>query len=140
MANVERGYSLGAHHEGESRQLDAPILRLDLARELEDLRGTRGWRRGHASKTLVKHPDLRVVLIALKAGASLGEHHTASRISIQVLEGRARLQLPDEVVELSARALLTLAPSVPHDLEAIEPSVLLLTIAGPAAEKGREWS
>lgn len=76
------------------------------------MRGTRGWQEsGHASKTLVKHSDLRVVLIALKAGASLGEHRTGSRISIRALEGRVRLKLPSEVVELPAGTLLALGPS-----------------------------
>lgn len=133
MPKVEEGYSLKDHSEGQSRQLDAPILRLELAKELADLKRGQTWQlTGHSAKTLVKHADLRVVLIALKSGASLGEHRTSGRISIQTLKGRVRLQLPSEAVDLPADALLVLAPSIPHDVEAMELSVVLLTIAFPA--------
>jgi len=132
MPKLEEGYSLEDHTEGASRQLDAPMLRLDLAKEFDELKQGDAWRvGGHTAKTLVKHADLRVVLIALKAGSSLGEHHTGASLSLQTLEGRVRLKLSTEVVELPRGGLLALGSAIPHDVEALEESLVLLTIAWP---------
>ena len=107
-----------------------------LPKELDQLRKEHAWvDGGHSAKTLVKHPDMRVVLIALKRGASMGEHKTIGRVSVQTLEGRVQLKLPGEVVDLPKGGLLALEPSIPHDVEALEESVLLLTIAWPTAAK-----
>lgn len=134
MERIEKGYSLGQHVEGESRHLGAPLLRLDLAREIEELRQAEPWRTGrHHAKTLVKYPDLRVVLMSLRQGATLGEHKTRGRLSIHTLEGHVLLKLGSQVVDLPAGCLLGLGPSVPHDVEAVEQSVILLTIAWPGA-------
>ncbi len=48
----------------------APLLTLDLKREIEQLRSEGCWQSGHAAKTLAKFPDLRVVLIVIKAGGA----------------------------------------------------------------------
>jgi len=132
---IQEGYSLGDHREGDSRNLDAPIVRLELAKELADLRRSQATQAsGHSAKTLMKYPDLRVVLIALNGGASIGEHQTLGRIAIQTLEGRVRLRLKGEAVELPAGAMVALAPQTPYDVEAVEPSAVLLTIAWPAEQ------
>jgi quercetin dioxygenase-like cupin family protein len=134
MGTIEEGYSLDQHVEGKSRRLDAPMLRLDLAKELEELRQGALFRANdHNAKTLVKHPDLRVILMAFKSGATLSQHHTVGRLTLQTLEGRVRLTLESERIELSEGVLLALGPSISHDLEAVEPSAVLLTIAWPAA-------
>jgi hypothetical protein len=36
---------------------------------------------GPSSKTLVKHPDLRIVLLAMRKKTCMHEHRTAARIS-----------------------------------------------------------
>ena len=132
MDTIEEGYSLEQHVEGQSRRLDALMLRLDLPQELEELRqGAPFQTNGHNGKTLVKHPDLRVVLMAFERGATLRQHRTVGRLTLQILEGRVRLTLGSEQTELSTGMLLALGPSVSHDLEAVEASAVLLTIAWP---------
>ncbi|NOK10376.1 cupin domain-containing protein [Corallococcus exercitus] len=99
---------------------------------MEELRqGAPFGTNGHSAKTLVKYTDLRVVLMAFKSGARLGQHRTVGQLSIQVLEGRVRLVLEREQFELSKGGLFALGSSVPHDVEAIEESAVLLTIAWP---------
>jgi quercetin dioxygenase-like cupin family protein len=132
MSQIEEGYSFDQHVEGQSRRLDALMLRLNLPQELEELRQGAPFRtNGHNGKTLVKHPDLRVVLMAFKSGANLRQHRTVGRLTLQMLEGRVRVTLESEQIELSTGMLFALGPSVSHDLEAVEPSAVLLTIAWP---------
>ncbi|HZU14399.1 MAG TPA: cupin domain-containing protein [Chloroflexota bacterium] len=109
--------------------LAGPVLRFDLRRELDELRTQESYASAKpAGKTLVKEPDLRIVLMALKAGGRLEEHRASGPISIQGIEGRLRLRLPATSIDVGAGELLMLEPGVPHDVEAVEDGVFLLTI------------
>jgi quercetin dioxygenase-like cupin family protein len=111
------------------RAIEAPLLSFDLQTELEQVRQQPSYRNGDpGGRTLVKQPGLRIVLMALRAGGRLQEHHASGPISVQTIEGRLRLSLPDESVELTAGQLLALESGIRHDVEAIEDSVFLLTI------------
>jgi len=83
---------------------------------------------GHNAKTLVKHPDFRVVLIALKEGSRMPEHKTDQCMTIQALEGRLRLHLPNSTLDLARGELLALEQTVLHDIEALTDSVFLLSL------------
>jgi quercetin dioxygenase-like cupin family protein len=119
--------------------LTATVSELELAREIEQLRAEPAWQEfDRNAKTLVKNPELRIVLMTLKPGARLDEHVAAGAISIQVLSGRVRVHLPSESVELPAGELVAVAPAIRHDLEALESSAVLLTIAQPGTESRPE--
>jgi quercetin dioxygenase-like cupin family protein len=70
-------------------------------------------------------------LIALKGGARIPEHKTNGRISVQVLSGHVRLNASGRAFNLFPGSVLSLEECAPHDLEALEESALLLTIAWP---------
>ncbi len=110
-----------------------PSLEFDLSEQIGLLRREDAYRHGRASKTLVKHPDFRIVLTALKAGEHIQEHKAAGRISVQAVTGHIRMHLPDRTVDLPAGRMLVLDREVPHDVEALEESSFLLTIAWPEA-------
>jgi len=101
----------------------------DLAAEADRLKTESTWQtEGHNAKTLVKHPDFRVVLIALKPGGRMNEHKTDQCVTIHVLVGCLRLHLPDKAIDLPTGALLALGQTVLHDVEALQESVLLLSL------------
>lgn len=106
------------------------ILLFDISHEITQLRLEDSWQRGtgRSSKTLVKHPDFRIVLTLMKPGSRMHEHRTGARISIQAVMGRIKLHLPQRTVELSAGQLLALDSEVPHNVEAEEESAFLLTV------------
>ena len=117
--------------------LAEPLLQFDLDHELELLRRESSWDRetGRSSKTLAKCPDFRIVLVCMKAGSHMNDHRAEARISIQTLEGKILLHLPDQNrIELSAGQLMTLDCAVHHDLEALAESAFLLTIAWSKGE------
>ena len=115
-----------------SQPMAAAYLEFDLARELEQLHREPGWSGGQNAKTLVKYDDFRVVLIALKARARLPGHQTKGRISIQTVAGRVTVRAEGRTFDLSVGTLLALDHDLPHDVEALEESAILLTIAWPA--------
>ncbi|HTE85597.1 MAG TPA: hypothetical protein VK821_12780, partial [Dehalococcoidia bacterium] len=124
--------------ERPAERVAAPVMPFDLAAELESLHRERSWTAGERNgKTLVSEPDFRVVLIAMHAGTRLTEHEADARLCMQTVEGHLRIQLPGRVVDLPATHLLALERNVPHEVEAIEDSALLLTLAWPVAGAGR---
>jgi quercetin dioxygenase-like cupin family protein len=129
---------LGACHPGDGIEalnrlpgLADPLLKLDLERELQQLRREDSWQRetGRSSKTLAKYPDFRIVLILMKAGSRMCQHKAEGRVSIQQLHGQVCIYLADRKVNLSAGHLLVLDCGVLHDVEALEESAFLLTIS-----------
>ena len=71
---------------------------------------------------------LRQTLIALLAGHSLSEHESPGEATVQVLHGRVRLTAADDAWE-GRDGDLIVVPQATHALEAIEDSVVLLTVA-----------
>lgn len=86
-----------------------------------------------ASKTLVKTEDLRIVLTVLRRGAKMPEHHADARTSLQILSGAVLLEIEENMREMTTGLLISLDPSRAHAIEALEPSVLLMTMAWPTA-------
>jgi quercetin dioxygenase-like cupin family protein len=116
----------------KERYLSEPCHCFELNKEIESLRSDIGWRRdGHSARTLVKHDDLRVVLIALASGARMGEHAADARVTIQTVAGSVRLWLGERAIALPLGGLLVLDRALTHDVEAIEESAILLTLAWP---------
>lgn len=113
----------------------APSLSFDLGREVRLLQSEQPWQAGHTAKTIVKYPDLRIVLIALQSGARMIQHETSGRISIHALSGHVRVCLPDRTLELPAGSLVALDRDIPHSVEASVDSAFLLTIAWPAVHE-----
>ncbi|HEX7840840.1 MAG TPA: hypothetical protein VF469_25355 [Kofleriaceae bacterium] len=113
----------------------------DLATIEEELRGEDAYARdGHSARTLVREHDLRVVLIAIKAGSRVAAHTVDETVSVQTLTGRLRVQLPrlarqrgDGFVELPIGRLLVLEPGTEHGVEAIGDSAFLITFGWTAS-------
>lgn len=119
------------------RGLAKPVVEFDLPRMIEKVRSEPAFRaEGHSAATIVKYSDLRMVLLALRAKAVMREHRADARISVQTLTGHARLRLPGHVVDMPAGRGVALERGLPHDVEAVEESALLLTLSW-APERGR---
>lgn len=101
----------------------------DLAAVEHEMRREDAYlREGHTARTLVREPDLRIVLVVMKAGARMAEHRAGETVSVHALSGHVRLRLPDKTVELPFGRLLVLEKGLRHDVEAIEESAFLLTL------------
>jgi quercetin dioxygenase-like cupin family protein len=79
--------------------------------------------------SLVKDYGLNVMLMALKRGARLHEHHTKGPLTVQVLSGAVRFVAAGTPNEVAAGTIFALDREVPHSVDALEDSVLLMTVA-----------
>lgn len=135
-AAFEASVSLSATRP--SRPLADPVLKFDFEAEAARLRREGPWlQHGRNAVTLVKHPDLRVVFMLMKAGTCMQQHQTTGRISVHTLSGHVRLHLEGRIEDLPAGQLLALEHDIPHDVEAVDESAVLLTIAWPGDAAGR---
>lgn len=74
---------------------------------------------------------LRQTVLALTAGSSQDEHENPGEATVQVLRGRIRLTAGKSVWEGRSGDLL-IVPDARHALEAVEDSVILLTVSKTA--------
>jgi hypothetical protein len=79
------------HRRPHTPPMMRPFLEFDLTSEVNRLHTESTWNTGQNARTLIKYDDLRVVLMALKAGAHIPEHKANGRIFVQVLSGHIRL-------------------------------------------------
>ena len=99
----------------------------------EQLQAARAASSGRAAVTVFggQQHDLRQTLVALAEGRALGEHDSPGEATLQVLQGRVRLQAGDDAWEGGAGDYLHIPPQR-HDLQAVTDAVVLLTVASRA--------
>ena len=104
-----------------------PVIEVDVLGTLDEMQ--RELKSGHAARTLAKHGALRLLLIALKANGSVPEHKADGRVSIHALRGHVRVRATSGTFDLPAGRLITLEPGERHNVEAVDDSGVLVTIA-----------
>ena len=115
--------STSISHLNRLPELAISISQFDLRQEIRLLRKEESWQRGigRSSRTLVKQQDFRIVLVLMKAKTRLTEHRANARISIQTIQGRIRVHVPNQSkVELTVAGLLALDSAIPYDIEALK--------------------
>jgi quercetin dioxygenase-like cupin family protein len=122
-------------HEAHRRPHTPPkadlYMEFDIPAEIHRLQAETTWNTGQNARTLIKYDDFRVVLIALAAKARMHEHKAEGRISVHVLSGHIQLRASGRTFSLRPGGLLAIDHGVPHEVEALEESAFLLTIAWP---------
>jgi quercetin dioxygenase-like cupin family protein len=114
-----------------ARELTGAAMQFDMATELATLKQEPSWQRGDRNaRTLVDTGGFRLVLTALKMGARLREHHTPGWVSIYTTTGHLIVRTAGRDVDLHTNDVLVLATDEPHEVEALEDSSFLLTVAG----------
>jgi quercetin dioxygenase-like cupin family protein len=107
-------------------------LTFDLEAVTQELRGEPSYaREGQTARTLIRSSDLRVVLVALRAGKTISEHHANATASVHVLTGNVRMRVAEHGSELHAGQLFALARGLAHELHAHTDSTFLLTLGWP---------
>jgi quercetin dioxygenase-like cupin family protein len=107
-----------------------PEHRIDLAAALDALRGEHHESSDrHRQITVFHQGPLRIVLFSFDTGAGLPSHRAPGVVVIHTLRGRITVKTLNESYELATGQLVIFDPEVVHDVTAVEPSDMLLTIA-----------
>ena len=114
------------------KRVGQPVLLYDLDAEINALRRERAYQlHGHNAKTLVKRDHFRIVVTALARGTIMPAHADGESEVVQCLRGAVRVRLNGRVVDLTSGTMITIAPGVRRELEAVEGCALLLTFGWP---------
>ena len=112
------------------RRFAAPVVAFSLNDAVAELRRERGGgQHGHRQKALYRHGPTTVALFDFDEGAALTEHAADGAVVIQALNGRLEVRADGRTHRLDAGALLAMAPGVPHEVRALQPSSMLLTVS-----------
>jgi quercetin dioxygenase-like cupin family protein len=71
----------------------------------------------------------RAIVIRLAPGQELGDHQVRERAWLTVVEGEARIEAGDEVVEARPGTLLTFEPSERHSVESEHGAQIILILS-----------
>ncbi len=116
----------------EPRPMMEQLLVFDLLGEIDQLKAEPEWEDGDRnSRMLAKDVDFRVLLTALKPGATIQEKDGDSRVSVQVIEGTVAARMRAATTEVTAGQLAAIDAGTPWTIEALDESVVLLTLAWP---------
>jgi quercetin dioxygenase-like cupin family protein len=106
------------------------FVSIRIAEEIAKLRAKLDSASGdREAVSLVKDYGLNVMLMVLKQGARIHEHHTKGPLTVQVIAGLVRIVAANSPNEIATGGILALDREIPHSVEAVEESVLLLTTA-----------
>jgi uncharacterized protein (DUF2249 family)/quercetin dioxygenase-like cupin family protein len=81
---------------------------------------------------LANEPDMRLLLLCMRAGQRVPEHSAAGSITVQSVTGRATFYDGEEACEMFAGSLVRLEAGRPHRVEAHTDSALLVTMIKPS--------
>jgi quercetin dioxygenase-like cupin family protein len=90
---------------------------------------------GHRQMALFRHGPATVAIYHFEEGAYLKDHSVDGPVILHTLTGRLTVKTDQAEHELSAGAMLALAPGVRHDVSAHEDARMLLTVCleGPGS-------
>ena len=79
-------------------------------------------------KVLVNEPEMRIVLLCLRAGQQVPEHQTNGPVNVQVVRGQVTFYDGPDPCEMSAGMLVRVEANRPHRVVAHQDSALLVTL------------
>jgi quercetin dioxygenase-like cupin family protein len=86
-------------------------------------------------RVLFTSPECRAVVIDLRGGEELGDHHVRERAVVEVVSGRVSVESSGETVDCETGTLLTFDPGERHAVRALADARLLLLLAPRPAAK-----
>jgi len=114
--------------EGD-RAMDATLVTIALPSFIKRIKQEPTWKDSDRNAiTVFKTNGMRLVLIALHAGAEMKTHTADGIISVQVIDGRMKFNADNRSVELNTGQMLALHKRIPHSVLAIDETIFLLTL------------
>ncbi len=80
-------------------------------------------------EALNENSSNKEIRICMPKGAIIDKHKAPGAISVQVLEGKIIFEVENEKIEMSKGALISLEAQVLHRLDALENSVIRLSLS-----------
>ncbi len=90
------------------------------------------------SRTLARTAGANMTLFGFAAGQSLSSHSSPMNAWVQILDGQMEIQVGEETFRVGQEELIHLPAGVPHALEALEATRMLLFMADADPDSPQE--
>lgn len=112
--------------EGD-RVLDAPYVFVDTAGYIEQIKDEKQWAKTDRNAiTVFKSTAMTAVLSALKPNAEVVDNTVEGWMTIEILEGIAKISTPDGDVEARQHQMMFFHPNIKHSITAMSDVILLI--------------
>ncbi len=124
---IKRNEATRNRPEGD-RVLDAPYVFADLAAFVEQVKDEETWGKSDRNAiTVFKTDNMTIVVTVLKEGAAIKDNTVNGFLTLQVMEGITRITSLEGDADMKENQLIAFHPGIPHSIEAMTDTVLLLT-------------
>jgi hypothetical protein len=118
------------------RLMSQSLVTVKLSRLVDNLkRNLQESENNLNSIVLLNRQDKKIVLMALNEAVEVESVQADHSVTIQLIEGKALVQLKKQLVVMKRGQLLKVSEKIPYRLTAMEEAVLMLTIASRQDEK-----
>ncbi len=129
---MENAHTTTGTERRPKHALNGNDLVFNLTDEIDALQQDLSRSSGHRSaKTLSKTRGLRLTLVVLEANATMAPEASAGGASLQVLDGRLRVQTQGQIHEVGPGQVAVLAENLHEPIQAGERTAFLVTVAWP---------
>lgn len=105
------------------------ISELNLSELVSSLKSSEKWlQKEVVTLPIFKSQGMNIILLGMKANAELKTHTAKGVISLQVLIGEVVFAASGKSTTISKDKMITLAAGIPHSLQALPESFLILTL------------
>lgn len=112
-----------------STRLPGPVVSLDFPELARALRAEpHPAKGGHRQAGLIHRGPLRLLLFTFEPGGRLPQHQAPGHVVIHCLDGELQVEAAASHHRLGAGEAIALDPEVPHAVEAVTESAMLLTV------------
>ena len=124
---VKRNEATLNRPEGD-RVLDASYVFIDVNEFTRQLREEEAWHKNDRNSiTVYKTDQLTMVVVCLHEKAVLKNNVVDGIVTVQVVEGKIKIETPDGDIELKPNQVVTFHRCIDHSIEALDETVLILT-------------
>jgi len=110
------------------RVIDATYVFIDIPSFVEQLKDEKAWEKNDRNGiTVFKSSNITLVITALQKDATIEDNIVDGFITLQVLDGSARITTPDGEVDTVKNQIIAFHPKVKHSIQALSDTIFLLT-------------
>jgi quercetin dioxygenase-like cupin family protein len=124
---IKRNEATVNRPEGD-RVIDGTYVFIDIPSFVRQLTEEKAWEKNDRNGiTVFKSSNITIVITALQADAEIKDNSVDGFLTLQVLEGSARIVTSDGDIDAVKNQVLALHPRVTHSIRAISDVIFLLT-------------
>lgn len=133
---IKRNEATVNRPEGD-RVIDGTYVFIDIPSFMEQLKEEKAWEKNDRNGiTVFKSDTITMVISAFKKDAEIRDNTVDGFLTLQILEGQARISTPDGEIDAEKNRIVAFHPQVAHSMKALTDMIVMLTTYSNNKEEG----